>query len=78
MKRGVLTFLITGLSLLGFSQSATRIWQTTGLTFPHGFNPFEADNSIFFNAFHPNKGFQLFQLKGDRLIQVSSFKTKTW
>jgi len=76
MKRGVLTFLITGLSLLGFSQSATRIWQTTGLTFPHGFNPFEADNSIFFNAFHPNKGFQLFQLKGDRLIQMSSFKQK--
>ncbi|MFT7591555.1 MAG: hypothetical protein ACI9UJ_001478, partial [bacterium] len=32
--------------------------------------------SIFFNAFHPNKGFQLFQLKGDRLIQVSSFKQK--
>lgn len=76
MKRVLLTCFVIGLSIISFGQSATRIWQTTGLTFPHGFNPFEADNSIFFNAYHPNKGFQLFQLKGDRLIQVSSFKQK--
>ncbi|MFT5725842.1 MAG: hypothetical protein ACI9JN_002972, partial [Bacteroidia bacterium] len=74
MRRTFLTCFIITVSLLGFSQSATRLWQTTGLTFPHGFTPFEADNSIFFNAFHPSKGFQLFQLKDDRLIQVSSFK----
>ncbi len=61
---------------MALGQSATRLWQTSGLTFPHGFYPFEADNSVFFNAFHPNKGYQLFQLKGDRLIQVSSFKQK--
>ena len=68
------TFLLIG--MIANAQSATRLWQTSGLTFPHGFHPFEADNSIFFNAFHPNKGYQLFQLKGDRLIQVSSFKQK--
>ena len=76
MKRILLSFLVISLGLSSFGQSATRIWQTTGLTFPHGFNPFEADNSLFFNAYHPNKGFQLYQLKGDRLIQVSSFKQK--
>ncbi len=59
-----------------FAQSPNKIIQTTGLSFPHGFNAFEADNSIFFNAFHPEKGFQLFQLKGERLIQVSYFKQK--
>ncbi len=76
MRKSLLlsTFLLIGLMALG--QSATRLWQTSGLTFPHGFYPFEADNSVFFNAFHPNKGYQLFQLKGDRLIQVSSFKQK--
>lgn len=76
MKKAFLTIFIVSLYTLTLGQSATRIWQTTGLSFPHGFNPFEADNSIFFNAYHPNKGFQLFQLKGDRLIQVSSFKQK--
>ncbi len=76
MRKSLLlsTFLIIG--LMAFGQSATRLWQTSGLTFPHGFHPFEADKSVFFNALHPNKGYQLYQLKGDRLIQVSSFKQK--
>jgi hypothetical protein len=74
MKNILLSLFMLLLSLGVSGQSATRVWQTTGLSFPHGFEPYEADNSIFFNAFHPNKGFQLFQLKDDRLIQVSSFK----
>jgi hypothetical protein len=76
MKKFLLSLLFLSIGMLSFGQSATRIWQTTGLTFPHGFTPFEADKSIFFNAYHASKGFQLFQLKGDRLIQVSSFKQK--
>ena len=70
------TTLFLLVAFIASAQCASKVVQTTGLTYPHGFEPYSADNSVFFNAFHPRRGFQLFQLKGDRLIQVSSFKQK--
>lgn len=59
-----------------YGQRASRVLQASGLSFPHGFNAISTPNHIYFNALHPNAGFQLFEMKDERITQVTSFKQK--
>ncbi len=67
-------FLLLCLSQFSFGQKATRVWQATGLSFPHGFHSISTPEGIFFNAYHSNAGFQLYRLDGENLKKVTSFK----
>lgn len=74
MKKSLGLIFLLALSQYVFAQKATRLWQTSGMSFPNGFHAFEVEGKLYFNALHPANGFQLYELEGEKLKQVTSFK----
>lgn len=75
MKRILVVLLMAALFVSNlFGQTPSKLLTTIGLEFPHGFHPFAGGNGVFFNAYHPAHGFQLYHLKDDHLTQCTDFK----
>lgn len=73
MRNTLLTILLSG-SLGLVAQRPVQLTQRGVLVMPNGFNSAQVDNYLYFNAFDPNSGWQLYLFDGESVIQATNYK----